>query len=154
MALLLVVNLHGKINSSDGVRKALGELKVERKFSASVVTDDPQTVGTLKSCKEYIAWTSLEKDVLVSLLQKRGMISESRRLDEKTLTDLGYKSYEDLADRMLSNGLRLSAIDGLRPFFRLSPPRGGFKASLRRQASQRGTLGKNPKLADVVRRMV
>ncbi|MDV3277620.1 MAG: hypothetical protein LYZ69_04035 [Nitrososphaerales archaeon] len=152
--MFVVVNVHGKINSSDPVRKALGELKVERKFTASVVPDDAATVGTLKLCKEFVAWAPLDSDLLTTLLEKRGMVSESRRLDSAALSKLGFKKYKDLAEKILKENKRLSAIGGIRPFFRLSPPKGGFKSSLRRQYTDRGTLGSNPKLPDIVRRML
>jgi large subunit ribosomal protein L30 len=154
LGLLLVVNLHGVINSSAPVRKALEELKVSRKFSASVVTDDPPTVGMLKLCKDYVAWSPLEVSFLSALLKKRGMVSSTQTLDQTSLKNLGYKKYEDLAAKMVKDQLRLSAVDGLRPFFRLAPPKGGFKRSLRRQFSERGTLGSNPKLLEIVERMV
>lgn len=154
MALLIVVNLHGKINSPSGARKALGELKVERKFTACVVPDDVPTLGMLRACKDYIAWAPVDKALLATLLEKRGMVSERKRLDSKALSALGFKKYEDLAAKIVKDEVRLSTMKGLRPFFRLSPPRGGFKRSLRRQASEKGTLGKNPGLADIVGRMV
>jgi large subunit ribosomal protein L30 len=154
LALLLVVNLHGKINSTRATRRALGEMKVEKKFTASVLTDDGPTVGMLKSCKEFVAWGPVEKETLATLLEKKGMISEKKHLGTDALAELGAKSYEELASRMLDQSLRLSALKNVRPFFRLSPPRGGFKKSLRRQASDGGVLGKNPELAEIVRRMV
>ena len=61
MGLILVVNLHGSINSSAPVRKALNELWVARKFSASAVSDDAPTVGMLRLCKDYVAWAPLEE---------------------------------------------------------------------------------------------
>jgi len=154
MSMYLVVNLHGKIDSSVAVRKALGEMKVERKFSATVVPDDSSTVGMLSLCKDYVAWSQVDAELLALLLEKRGMASESRRLDESALTKLGFKTYRDLAEKIEREGARLSSISGIRPFFRLSPPRGGFKASMRRQFTERGTLGRNPKLPDIVRRML
>lgn len=154
MGLLLVINLHGKINSPSGVRKTLSDLKVERKFSASVVQDDGPTVGALKSCKDYVAWAALDKDMLATLLEKRGMVSERKRLDPNLLSNLGYGGFGDLANKIESEGLRLSAIEGLRPFFRLSPPKGGFKKSLRKQFSEGGTLGSNPTLPEILRRML
>ena len=154
MNLLLVVNLHGKINSSSPVRKALGELKVERKFTATVVPDDAATAGMLKLCKEYIAWSQVDAELLTLLLEKRGMVSETRRLDGQELSKLGFKKHAELAEKLIKEGARLSAVSGIRPFFRLSPPKGGFKASLRRQSTQKGTLGRNPKLPEIVRRMV
>lgn len=154
MALLLVLNLHGKINSSAPVRKALAELKVERKFTASVVTDDAPTVGMLKLCKDYVAWTPLNSDLLAALLKKRGMVSSSTRLDAAALSKIGYKKHEELAEAMVKGGLRLSSVKGMLPFFRLAPPKGGFKTSLRRQYTEKGMLGSNPKLEDIVRRMI
>jgi large subunit ribosomal protein L30 len=152
--LLLVVNLHGAINSPAPVRKALGDLKVVRKFSASVVTDDPATGGMLRLCKDYIAWSPVGPDLLSELLEKRGMVSTNRTLDPASLKSMGYKSYDDMAKKMTEGGLRLSAVQGVRPFFRLAPPAGGFKRSLRRQFTEKGLLGSNPGLEAIVRRMV
>lgn len=154
MALLLVVNMHGSINSSAPVRKALGELRVHRKFSASVVTDDAPTVGMLRACKDYVAWTPLDQELLTALLKKRGMVSSSRSLDQKSLESIGYKKHEDLASKMIKDQLRLSAVHGVLPFFRLAPPRGGFKVSGRRQATEKGLLGSNPRLPEIVGRMI
>ncbi|HUI24404.1 MAG TPA: hypothetical protein VLY82_08485 [Nitrososphaerales archaeon] len=154
MGLILVVNLHGQINSSAPVRKALNELWVAKKFSASVVTDDEPTVGMLRLCKDYVAWCPLDEELLTSLLKKRGMVSAARILDEATLKELGYGKHEDLAAKMMKDQMRLSAVDGVLPYFRLAPPRGGFKLSLRRQATERGLLGSNPKLDAIVRRMM
>ena len=154
MGLLLVVNLHGKINSSAPVRQALTELWVAKKFSASVVTDDPATVGMLRLCKDYVAWAPVDQGLLVDLLKKRGMVSSTKSLDQAQLKILGFKSHDDLAAKMVKDQARLSAVKGVLPFFRLAPPKGGFKLSLRRQSTERGLLGKNPNLEGIVRRML
>jgi len=154
MALLLVVNLHGAINSSAPVRKSLTELWVAKKFSASVVTDDAQTVGMLRRCKDYVAWCPIEAGLLTDLLKKRGMVSATRSLDQESLKAMGYKKHEDLAAKMLKDQVRLSGVGGMLPYFRLAPPKGGFKISMRRQSTERGVLGKNPKLDTIVKRMI
>jgi large subunit ribosomal protein L30 len=154
MGLLLVVNLHGQINSSAPVRKALNELWVAKKFSASVVTDDAPTVGMLRLCKDYVAWCPVDEGLLTDLLKKRGMVSSSKSLDAGNLKALGYKKHEDLAAKMVKEQVRLSAVNGVLPYFRLAPPKGGFKMSLRRQATEHGLLGNNPKLDAIVRRMM
>jgi len=154
MGLLLVVNLHGQINSSAPVRKALNELWVAKKFSASIVTDDTPTLGMLRLCKDYVAWCPVNEELLADLLKKRGMVSAARSLDAATLKELGYKKHEDLAAKMVKEQMRLSAVHGVLPYFRLAPPKGGFKLSLRRQATERGLLGSNPRLDAIVRRMI
>jgi len=154
LGLLLVVNLHGSINSPSPIRKALNELKVAKKFSASVVADEPPTVGMLRLCKDYVAWTPLEEGLLAELLKKRGMVSAARNLDEASLKRLGYKNHGDLAAKMVKEQVRLSSIEGVLPFFRLAPPKGGFRRSLRRQSTEKGVLGNNPGLEEIVRRMI
>jgi large subunit ribosomal protein L30 len=152
--LLLVLNLHGAINSPGPVRKALVELKVVRRFSASVVPADPSTLGTLKLCKDHVTWAPIDADLLTTLLKKRGMVSATKALDSASLKKMGYRDHEDLAVKMVRGEMRLSAVEGLRPFFRLAPPRGGFKRSMRRASSEKGLLGSNPKLSELVRRML
>ena len=153
MGLILVVNLHGSINSSAPVRKALNELWVARKFSASAVSDDAPTVGMLRLCKDYVAWAPLEEGLLAELLSKKGMVSGTRSLDQAALKTLGFNDHKGLAAQMIKDQKRLAAVSGILPYFRLSPPRGGFKRSLRRQYTEKGTLGSNPGLEDIVRRM-
>jgi large subunit ribosomal protein L30 len=154
MGLLLVVNLHGQINSSDPVRKALNELWVGKKFSASVVTDDAPTLGMLRLCKDFVAWSSVDEGLLGDLLKKRGMVSSTRPLDQASLKQLGFKNHDELAAKMVKDQVRLSAVKGVLPFFRLAPPKGGFRLSLRRQSTEHGLLGSNPKLEGIVRRMI
>ena len=154
MGLILVVNLHGSINSSAPVRKALNELRVARKFSASVVPDDAPTVGMLRLCKDYVAWAPVGEDLLADLLSKRGMVSTSRPLDQAALKGLGFNDHKALAAHIIKEQKRLSAVPGVLPYFRLAPPKGGFRRSLRRQSTEKGTLGSNPNLDEIVRRMI
>ncbi|MDA4125212.1 MAG: 50S ribosomal protein L30 [Thaumarchaeota archaeon] len=119
-----------------------------------MVPDDASTLGMLRLCKDHVAWAPVDADLLATLLKKRGMVSTTKGLDAAALKALGFKKPEDLAEKMLKEGMRLSAVEGIRPFFRLAPPRGGFKQSMRRQYTERGMLGSNPKLADIVKRMV
>ncbi len=152
--LLLVVNLHGQINVRRKVRAALRELQIDRRFSATVVRDEPSTVGLLDLSRDYVAWAPLEEELLASLLKSRAKVSERRRLDGDAISKLGFKGTEELASKMMKDEMRLSAVKGLRPFFNLSPPRGGFKVSTRRKYGEGGVLGMNPELSELVRRMI
>jgi len=154
MPSLVVVNLHGLINTPSGPRKTLIELGIGKRFAATVVPDDSSTMGALELCKEYVAWSPIDADLLASLLKARGKISNAKPLDGKALEALGVKDHSELASRMIKDGSRLSSLEGVKPFFGLSPPRGGFKRSSRRQFRQGGVLGENPKLPDILRRML
>jgi large subunit ribosomal protein L30 len=154
MTTLLVVNLHGLINTPSEARTTLIELGIGKRFAATVVVDDPSTVGALHLCKEYVAWSKIDAETLGSLLKARGRISNSKTLDGETLKAMGYQDHLELASKMIKEGSTLSAVGGLKPYMGLSPPRGGFKRSSRRQFRQGGILGENPTLPDLVRRMM
>jgi large subunit ribosomal protein L30 len=121
-----------------------------------VVGDDPVSKGAVHLCKDYVAWAPLDAELLTSLLESRGRVSGSRTLDGEALKAMGFKTYADLAQAIIKGETTstLSAVKGLKPFFGLSPPKGGFKRSSRRQFREGGILGENPKLPEIVRRMI
>jgi len=153
---LLVVNLHGLINVPRGTRETLIQLGIGKRFAAAVVGDDPVSKGSVHLCKDYVAWAPLDSDLLTSLLQSRGRVSNSKTLDDEALKAMGFKTHADLAQAIMKGetSSTLSSVKGLKPFFGLSPPRGGFKRSSRRQFREGGILGENPLLAEIVRRMI
>jgi len=154
MGSIVVVNLHGLINTPAGPRETLIELGNGKRFAATVVRDDPSTMGALELCKEYVAWCPIDAELLTSMLRARGRVSNSRPLGDEALKTIGAKDHAELASRMIREGSRLSSLEGVKPFFALSPPRGGLKRSSRRQYRQGGVLGENPKLPEILRRML
>jgi large subunit ribosomal protein L30 len=156
MGKLLVVNLHGLINVPGGTRATLIQLGIGKRFAATVVGDDPVSKGSVHLCKDYVAWAPIEAELLTALLQSRGRVSNSKTLDDEALKAMGFKTYAELADAIIKGEVtdRLSSLKGLKPFFGLSPPKGGFKRSSRRQFREGGILGDNPQLEGIVRRMI
>jgi len=153
---LIVVNLHGQINVPRGTRETLVQLGIGKRFAASVVGDDPVSKGSVRLCKDYVAWAPLELELLTALLQAKGRVSNSKILDDEALKAMGFKTYAELAKAIIEGETthRLSSVKGLKPYFGLSPPKGGFKRSSRRQFREGGILGENPLLPEIVRRML
>ncbi len=156
MGKLLVVNLHGLINVPRAARETLVQLGIGRRFAAAVVGDDPVSKGSVRLCKDYVAWAPLDAELLASLLKSRGRVSNAKALDDEALKAMGFKTYADLAQAIIKGETAetLSSVRGLKPFFGLSPPKGGFKRSSRRQFKEGGILGENPRLPEIVRRMI
>ncbi|HUI00359.1 MAG TPA: uL30 family ribosomal protein [Nitrososphaerales archaeon] len=153
MGKLLVVNLHGMINVPTATRSTLVQLGIGKRFAATVVGDDAVSKGEVRLCKDYVAWTSLDQTFLTDLLKARAKRSNSKPLDDEGLKALGFKTHADMAKAIMADGGRLSTV-GLKPFLGLSPPKGGFRRSSRRQFKEGGILGENPQLVEIVRRMM
>ena len=100
-------------------------------------------------------WHGLRADagIIKELLEKRGRKSGSRPIASSDLPK-EYGNMEALAGAIANNIVKLSKIENIKPWFALSPPRGGFKRKTKKQYSQRGVLGEDKELIDIVRRML
>jgi large subunit ribosomal protein L30 len=85
----------------------------------------------LKKIQYYTAFGEIEKPTLIRLIEKRG-----KRQDKKQIKDP-----EKIAAE-IEKGKKLEET-GLKPFFRLHPPRGGLKSS--KKQYPRGVLGNHKK---------
>ncbi len=110
-------------------------------------------IGMLKLAKEHLAWCELNAGIAEKLLSSRAEISSGTRVAESVIAK-NYGSFADIASKLESGEIELKSIIGIRPFFRLSPPRGGFKRSIRRQYRDGGILGPNEELPSLVEKML
>lgn len=150
---LLVVNLRGMVNTRAPVRTTLNQLRLAKRFNATIVPNDDVHLGMLNLAKEHVAWCSLNAATASKLLGARSEKSSGQKASPSEFSK-NYGSLESLASALESGKAKLNSIDGIRPFFRLSPPRGGFKRSIRRQYRDGGVLGPNEELASLVEKML
>lgn len=152
---LLVVNLRGLVNTRTPVSKTLEQLKLLRRFNATIVPDNEVYRGMLESAKEHVAWCKLENPIAEKLLTQKLEISNGRKVTPQELSEeFGLSSFSELAGRLVAGEARLGGTPRVRQFFRLGPPRGGFKRSTRRQFGQGGILGPNKELGKIVEVMI
>jgi large subunit ribosomal protein L30 len=151
---LLVVNLRGMVNTRSPVRTTLDQMKIGRRFNATIVPDDKVHRGMLHLSKEHVAWCKLDAATAEKLLKTRSEKSTGKRTPEGEIKTEEYGSVGEIANALASGKLKLKSVDTIRPFFRLSPPRGGFKRSTVRQFSAGGVLGPNSALPELLEKML
>ena len=152
---LLVVNLRGLVNTRTPVRTTLEQLSIARRFNATIVPDDKVYRGMLNLSKEHVAWCKIDSSMAEKLLQLRSEKSTGVKFSESELKKNDeYHSFAELAKGLESGKAKLSHCEGMRPFFRLSPPKGGFRRSTRTQYRAGGILGHNEELAKLVEKML
>lgn len=140
---LFAVRLRGTASDSPDVLKTMESLKLERTFQARLLDNTPSNLGMLRLVKALVAWGEIDPEILGGVLSKRGERDGADGLDEGFLRLLDMSSFEDLAKAVVAGDVQIQALyrAGLKPRFRLHPPRGGFKRSLRRAATDGGELG-------------
>jgi large subunit ribosomal protein L30 len=154
---LLAVRLRGTASDAPDVVKTMVSLKLEKTFQARLLDNTSSNLGMLRTVKALVAWGEVSPEVLEHVLVKRGERDGAEGLDDGFVRLLGKAGFDELAKAVVSGevGIRDLYSAGLKPRFRFHPPRGGFKRSLRRAATDGGELGyRGSDINGLVKRMI
>jgi len=160
MPLYLVIRLRGEADVHPDIEKTLNLLRLRRKYAASLYHSSlPGIEGMLRKVQDWATWGEINRETLIELLKKRGRIKGDKPLtDEWVVQNLGlYGGIPELADKLLAGELHYHKLEdkGVKPFFRLHPPRGGFKKTIKRHFTNQGELGyRGEAINDLVIRML
>ena len=139
--LLAVIRISGMVKVNKDIENTLDRLRLRRKYACVLVNGNEKSIkGLLKKVRFYVAYGLIDKETLVELVKERGqLIDKSEKIDT------------DKVVNGLIGGEKLSDL-GLKPFFRLHPPRKGIKAKLH---YPKGVLGDHKdKIKDLIERML
>jgi len=149
----LVVRIKGTVNIPHWAKTTLDNLRLNKRFRATIVPESAESLGMLRKVKDVVAWTKGDSVIVKELLEKRG-----RKEGRKPLTNSDipkeYGNIDALATAIAEDKVALSKVKGIKPWFALSPPKGGFKRKTKTQYSQSGILGEDKELVDIVKRML
>lgn len=151
---LLVIRIRGIINVSNREKDTLRMLRIERNNYATIIDDRPDYKGMLQKAKDWITWGEPSIETVKEILIKRGKAPGNKKLTEEYINELGFESFHDLAEKLVNCELSINHIEGIKPFFRLHPPKKGFKKSVKRPFKSKGELGyRGTSINDLVKRM-
>jgi len=154
---IVAIRLRGLSGLNPVARRTLRSLRLDRKHRAVILEKKPETTGMLKSVKDIVTWGDAGEQTIDFLLKKRGRITGGQRLtDEIVKSKLGKSTVSDLATALARSEVSLDKLwsSGVKSTFRLRPPRGGFKGSIKRPFKDRGELGnRGTMIHDLVTRM-
>lgn len=137
-----VIQIRGGIHLNQQFKDSLNLLRLRKKNTCIVLESTPSSMGTLIKLKDYITWGELDTDTLKLLLEKRGRLAGNKLLDEDYLKQKTKMNLDQFVKNLMENKIKLKDVPGLKPFFRLTPPRGGFERNgIKKQFSLGGALG-------------
>ncbi|MEM3066988.1 MAG: 50S ribosomal protein L30 [Nitrososphaerota archaeon] len=139
----LAVRVRGSVGASKEVLSTLRMLNLPRANYATIVRNTSSSLGMLRKVQRYVTWGEPTLETVKRLLVKKGELDGGKRLDDERVKALGFNSIDELAEKIFSGEVTLSQLKekGLRPFFRLHPPRKGFKHSIKRPFKDKGEFG-------------
>ena len=152
---LAVVRIRGIINVRKEVEDTLRMLNLQRNCHATLIDDRPSFLGMLRKAQNIITWGEVSKETISLLLKKRGRTIGDKPLTDEYAKKIGYESLDDLADAIYNLKVMLKDLPGVKPVFRLHPPRKGFKGSIKKSYRAGGEAGyRGEAINDLIRRMV
>ncbi|MGB8025876.1 MAG: 50S ribosomal protein L30 [Nitrososphaeraceae archaeon] len=150
----LVVRIRGTVNIPAWAQTTLDSLNLAKKFRATIIAENSETLGMLRKVKDIVAWTSVDASFVKELLEKKGRKNGYKPIRDSDLPE-EYKNIEELAVAIAENKVTtLSKLKSIKPWFALAPPRGGFRRKTKTQYSQKGILGENRELIQLVKNML
>ena len=150
----LVVRIKGQVDVPHWAKTTLKLLKLEKKFRATIIPAQENTLGMLNKVKHYVSWQEAEVSMAMELLDKKGRKSGYKKITEEDIKKIGFKNIEELATSLAEGKTTMTKLKPLKPWFALAPPRHGFKKSTKKLYTQKGILGPNKELGNLVRNMI
>jgi large subunit ribosomal protein L30 len=154
--LIAVVRVRGAVNVSREVATTLSRLRLLRVNSSTLLRLTPPVEGMLKKAKDHLMWGRIDKKTLQLLLLKRGRLPGDRRLSDENISKFTrYKSLDELVEAVWKSDSPSRALKPIKPVFRLTPPKGGFKRSVKKPVKRGGVLGDwGERINSMLRRMI
>lgn len=150
----LVLRIRGQADIPYWATTTLKLLKLDKKFRATIIPAKENTLGMLKKIQHYISWQEIDVSTTKELLDKKGRKAGYKKITSEDLSEIGFKTMDELASSLTEGKSTLSKLKPLKPWFAMDPPRHGFKRSTKKLYGQKGVLGHNKELNTIVRRMM
>ena len=154
MTKIAVVRIRGRVDVPPDVKTALKLLRLHKKFHAVIIDDRPSYMGMLRRVQDYVTWGEVDQETLALLLRRRGRLEGGDRLTDDYVAKYGFSNIEDFARAIIEGKADLKDLPKLKPVFRLSPPSGGFKGTIKKHYKDGGELGYRGKaINELIRKM-
>ncbi len=150
----LVLRIKGQADVPYWATTTMKLLKLEKKFRATILPAKENTLGMLNKIKHYVSWQEIDISITKELLDKKGRKAGYKKITSEDLSEIGFKTMDELASSLTESKSTLSKLKPLKPWFAMAPPKHGFKRSTKKLYGQKGMLGHNKELITIVRRMM
>lgn len=147
-----IVRLRGSVKTKPDIKDTLDMLRLHRINHCVVVPDSPHYRGMIQKVKDYVAWGEIDDDALASMLEMRGRLSGNIRLTDQIIKEnTSYKTIKEFASEV-SQGAASLKDAGIKPVFRLHPPRKGHRGT-KKTVKEGGELGYHESISDLIWKM-
>ncbi len=155
MKKIAIIRISGQQGLNQKIKTTFKLLNLHKKNTCVIVPNTKQSQGMIKLIKDHVTWGEINKETLSQLLEKRGRIKGNKPLTKEYLKEKGI-DFDAFVNDLIEDKKRIKDIDGLKPFFRLLPPKGGYeRKGTKKHFSVGGVLGyRKEKINDLILKML
>ena len=139
----LVIRARSDRGVTKKIRDTMLMLNLTRVNHATLIPDTVTYSGMLQKSKDYITWGEVDAETIENLLKERGRMVGDKPVDDATIKAASnYNTVAAFAKAMAAGKATMKDVDGLKPIFRLHPPRGSKGwGGIKRAFTVGGALG-------------
>jgi large subunit ribosomal protein L30 len=139
---LMVLRIRGDVDVRDEIRQTLRMLRLHKVNHATLIDGNESYLGMLQKVKDYATWGEISAETLEKLLTKKGRIAGNKPVNDKYVSSNSkFNSLKKFTEAVATSKASIEDLRGLKPVFRLHPPRGGFDGKKKRSYKEGGELG-------------
>jgi|TARA_B000000475_G_scaffold244339_1_gene216794 large subunit ribosomal protein L30 len=153
----LVIRARSDRGVTKKIRDTMLMLNLTRVNHATLIPDNVTYSGMLQKSKDYVTWGEVDAETIETLLKERGRMVGDKPVDDATIkASSNYKTVAAFAKAMAAGDATMKDVDGLKPIFRLHPPRGSKGwGGIKRAYTVGGALGfRGEAISDLAGRML
>lgn len=144
--MIAVIRIAGMTGINKKVEAVLERLRLKRKYACNILAESAEIIGMLGKARAYVAFGNIDEETLKLLVSRRGRLPGNKPVDAKKISDA-------MIAEIFSGKKKLKDF-GIKPFFRLHPPIGGFVKSTK-QFYPKGVLGSHAeKINELIEKML
>lgn len=141
---IAVVRIRGTVNVRKDVEETLKLLRLHKPHHVVLVPLTESYKGMLIKAQRMIAWGEISFETFLKLLREKGRLIGNRRITDDLVREYSknkFKSIKELAKSIWNKEISFKSIDWLKPVFRLRPPSGGYRGSVKKPFEIGGSFG-------------
>ena len=153
----LVIRVRSDRGVKPKIRDTMAMLNLTRVNHAVLIPDTPAYAGMLHKVKDYVTWGEVDADTVSNLISERGRMIGDKSINNKAVkSGSEFSTIKALSKAIASGDARTSDVKGMKPVFRLHPPRGAKGwGGIKRSFVAGGALGfRGEAITDLVGRMI
>lgn len=151
-----IIRIRGEANMKRTIKDTFKMLRLYKKNTCVVIPATKQYAGMIESIKDGVTWGEINQETFKLLLEKRGKLPSKGSLTNDYIKEKVKIDINDFVKQYFEGKKDIKDIPGLKPFFKLNPPRGGFeRKGVKIEYSLGGALGyRKDKINELLKRMI